>query len=45
MKAIIEDGFDPVTPRDLQIMDDLQAHHLSPLQEWGDAYVLYEIKP
>jgi len=45
MEAIIEAGFDPVTPRDLVIMNDLQAHHLSPVREWGEFYVLYELVP
>jgi hypothetical protein len=45
MEAIIEAGFDPVTPHDLGIMRDLQTHHLVPIREWGDAYVLYELIP
>jgi 4-amino-4-deoxy-L-arabinose transferase-like glycosyltransferase len=45
MEMIVEAGFDPVTPRDLAIMNDLQAHYLSPVSEWGDAYVLYELVP
>lgn len=45
MGAIIEAGFDPVTPRDLAIMDNLQTFHLSPIAEWGDAYLLYELIP
>jgi 4-amino-4-deoxy-L-arabinose transferase-like glycosyltransferase len=45
MEAIIEDGFDPITSRDLAIMDDLQTRYLSPVGEWDDAYVLYELIP
>jgi len=45
MEAIIEAGFDPVTPRDLAIMNDLQSYHLSPVREWGEFYVLYELVP
>ncbi len=45
MNAIIQTGFDPITPRDLAIMRDLQAHHLSPVGEWGDAYTLYRLIP
>jgi hypothetical protein len=45
MKAIAEAKFDPITPRDLAIMDDLQSRHLSPVGEWGDAYVLYKLVP
>jgi hypothetical protein len=44
MQAIVEAKFDPVTPRDLAIMADLQSRHLSPVGEWGGAYVLYELK-
>jgi hypothetical protein len=45
MEVIVQDGFDPVTPRDLAIMRDLQAHHLSPVSEWGGAYMLYKLVP
>jgi hypothetical protein len=45
MNAIIQAGFDPVTPRDLAIMRDLQVHHLSAVGEWGDAYILYRLIP
>jgi hypothetical protein len=45
MEAIIEAGFDPITPRDLAIMEDLQTHYLTPIREWGDAYILYELRP
>ena len=45
MKAIVEAKFDPITPRDLAIMADLQSRHLSPVGEWGDTYVLYRLIP
>jgi 4-amino-4-deoxy-L-arabinose transferase-like glycosyltransferase len=45
MQAIVEAKFDPVTPRDLAVMADLQSRHLSPVGEWGDAYVLYRLVP
>jgi len=45
MEVIVQAGFDPVTPRDLAIMQDLQARHLLPVGEWGNAYVLYEVIP
>jgi hypothetical protein len=45
MQAIVEAEFDPITPRDLAIMADLQSHHLSPVGQWGDAYVLYRLIP
>ncbi|GAB4536653.1 MAG: hypothetical protein Kow0063_22460 [Anaerolineae bacterium] len=44
MNMIVEAGFDPVTPRDLAIMEELQAHYLSPVGRWGDDYVLYELE-
>jgi hypothetical protein len=44
MEVIIQADFDPVTPRDLAIMDDLRTRYLSPVGEWGDAYVLYELE-
>jgi hypothetical protein len=45
MQAIVEAKFDPVTPRDLAIMADLQSRHLSPVGEWGGAYILYRLIP
>ena len=45
LESILEARFDPVTPADLQTLDDLQARHLSPVDEWGGAYVLYELIP
>jgi hypothetical protein len=44
MEAIVQAGFDPVTPRDLAIMRDLQARYLSSIGEWGSAYVLYKLE-
>ncbi len=44
MNMIVDAGFDPITTRDLAIMKDLQTHYLSPVAEWGDAYVLYELE-
>jgi 4-amino-4-deoxy-L-arabinose transferase-like glycosyltransferase len=43
MESIIEAGFDPVTPRDQAIMEDLQTRYLSPVQSWNESYVLYEL--
>ena len=45
MEFIVEAGFDPVTPDDLAVMQELQDRYLSPLAEWGNAYVLYELVP
>jgi len=44
-RAIVEAGFDPVTPRDVATLRDLEARHLSPAGEWGDAYTLFELVP
>jgi 4-amino-4-deoxy-L-arabinose transferase-like glycosyltransferase len=44
MQAIIQAGFDPITPRDMAVMQDLQARYLSPIRQWGDAYDLYELE-
>jgi hypothetical protein len=43
MEFIVEAGFDPVTPDDLAVMQELQDRYWSPLAEWGNAYVLYEL--
>jgi hypothetical protein len=50
-----QERFDPITPADLQMLDDLRAHHSASVVEWGDArpadarqadaYVLYELVP
>jgi hypothetical protein len=45
LTSILEAKFDPVTPADLQTLDELCANYLSPVHEWGDAYVLYELVP
>ena len=45
LASILEAQFDPVTLADLQVLDDLRAHYLSPVDEWGDVYVLYELIP
>jgi hypothetical protein len=45
MEFIVEAGFDPVTPDDLAVMQELQDRYWSPAGEWGDAYVLYELVP
>jgi hypothetical protein len=45
LMSILEAQFDPVTQADLQVLDELQADHLSQVDEWGDAYILYELVP
>jgi len=44
-RAIVEAGFDPVTPQDVVTLQDLEARYLSPVGEWGDAYTLFEVVP
>ena len=44
LEAIIQAGFDPVTPRDLAILENLQARYLSTIDKWGDIYVLYQLE-
>jgi hypothetical protein len=45
LESILEAQFDTVTPADLRVLDDLRARHLAPLNQWGDAYTLYELVP
>jgi hypothetical protein len=45
MEFVVEAGFDPVTPDDLAVLQELQDRYWSPVDEWGDAYVLYELVP
>ncbi|HSJ53237.1 MAG TPA: glycosyltransferase family 39 protein, partial [Anaerolineae bacterium] len=45
MRAIVQAGFDPVTAKDLAVMDELRTRYWSPVAEWGDAYRLYEVRP
>jgi 4-amino-4-deoxy-L-arabinose transferase-like glycosyltransferase len=45
LEAILAAGFDPVTQEDLEVLDDLRSSYLRPVHEWGDAYVLYELRP
>jgi hypothetical protein len=42
---ILKARFDPVTLADVQTLDDLRAHRLAAVDEWGDAYTLYELVP
>lgn len=44
LDAIVEAGFDPVTPRDLAILRELQASELAEVDRLGETYVLYELK-
>jgi hypothetical protein len=42
-EAVVEAGFDPVTPADVRTLAALVEGHLRPLAEWGDAYALYAL--
>jgi hypothetical protein len=43
-EAIRKAGFDPVGSRETAMLEELQADYLSPIEEWGDAYALYELE-
>jgi 4-amino-4-deoxy-L-arabinose transferase-like glycosyltransferase len=45
LEAILAADFDPVTPKDLETLDDLRDDYLLPVRDWGNVYVLYELKP
>jgi len=45
MEAIVQDEFDPVTPRDLAILEDLQASEMKEISRGGEAYILYRLQP
>jgi hypothetical protein len=45
MEAIVQDEFDPVTPRDLAILEDLQASEMKEISRVGEAYILYRLQP
>jgi hypothetical protein len=42
-EAIVEAGFDPVTPADVQTLAALVDGYLQPVAGWGDAYELYAL--
>ena len=42
-QAIVEAGFDPVTPADAETLAALVEEHLRPVAGWGDAYELYAL--
>jgi hypothetical protein len=44
MEAIIEDEFDPITPRDLEIMAELGSSQMDEVSRFGEAYILYSLK-
>ncbi|MEA3377009.1 MAG: glycosyltransferase family 39 protein [Chloroflexota bacterium] len=41
---ILEAEFDPVTPADLQALDDLTTEHMSLVDSFGSAYELYRLR-
>jgi len=43
-EMIHEAGFDPVTEADVVTLEALRRHHLQGIQEFGSAYVLYELR-
>jgi len=44
LEHVLEAGFDPVTPEDLQVLDELKAHHLTLVKDLGAAYELYRLE-
>jgi len=45
LNHIVERGLDPVTPRDLEVLEDLKTQHLRLLEDFGSAYELYTMEP
>jgi hypothetical protein len=45
LEAIVEDEFDPVTPRDLAILSELQRSQMQEISRVGEAYILYRLMP
>jgi hypothetical protein len=45
MEAIIEDEFDPVTPRDLAILDEILVSETEEVDRIGESYILYRLRP
>jgi hypothetical protein len=43
MESVVEDGFDPITPQDLAVLDELTARYLLPVDAWHQVYELYEL--
>ena len=43
-QIILTAGFDPITPRDLVILSELETYHLQPIVKWNEAYTLYELR-
>jgi hypothetical protein len=42
-EAVVEAGFDPVTPADVRTLAALVEEHLQPIAEWGGIYALYAL--
>jgi 4-amino-4-deoxy-L-arabinose transferase-like glycosyltransferase len=45
LQAIIEDKFDPVTSRDLAILEELQVSEMEEVGRLGESYILYRLRP
>jgi hypothetical protein len=41
---IVDRGFDPVTPEDLKVLDELEASHLRLLRSFASTYELYRLE-
>jgi hypothetical protein len=44
LNHILERGLDPVTSRDVEVLDELIAQHLSSVEDFGSAYELYSME-
>lgn len=44
-EAAVREGSDPISPEALNVLAELQAHHLESIYDDGVAYVLYRLKP
>jgi 4-amino-4-deoxy-L-arabinose transferase-like glycosyltransferase len=45
LEAIVEDEFDPVTPRDLAILDEIFVSEAEEIGRLGESYILYRLRP
>jgi 4-amino-4-deoxy-L-arabinose transferase-like glycosyltransferase len=45
MDLILEERFDPITDKDLEVLHALQKDYLSLVADYGGSYLLYEVMP
>jgi len=44
LEFILVDRFDPVTPADMRVLEELLTHHLALVENFGSAYELYRLE-